>query len=404
MNKYIYMQVLLAMTFFGVMHGAAQEGASSSVKIASSTQRVLGYFNSVGDAVEQKSEKLRDGIRYFFGASDAAKDLKKSALSIRSALGAMDVHVSRRAYLYGAALLLVSGVVDHQSYSTAGKIAEKIICDKNVLPIDRIRAYILLDEIMHVSNGSVPLNISKLRELVENQGGKWISALKDSHDALAQEYMFRLARSFYYDGGGEYGSCLDRAGMTLSFINNNEEVEDLSLRIDIADLHDRIINALPKNEYADLGASVDELSLVEQGSSLNVLRRSPTLENFIAFEQPEYSEVFYPSVSNSFSRPLGLRPSGVLSPEEWAGVCKAVRSSSHSSLAHETGCCDAECMASGSSTAAEPVVHENISRNPSSSNGLSDDSTSQTSAKRGGSKKEFSLTKYHLRNKKFRGK
>lgn len=188
MIKNIYM-ALCAISLAGVISPAATE-------ISPSGYRVFNYFSHVEKSVKPFPRSFVDAVELSYGQSDPAlRNAKRASELFKQAGRVLDDSFRLKVKLYQAGLKFLGAGHFAQNLSAVAQAAATLVYAERALPIDRMRAFVLLDEITHMQGGLVESDKIALKELAATVG-----QLTCEFGLLFQEFHYRLARIFFYVG------------------------------------------------------------------------------------------------------------------------------------------------------------------------------------------------------------
>jgi hypothetical protein len=344
MYKYIKLQIMIGAVSTGLLYGAADSLSSSSDDLSASMQRVVNYLYKVEPNLYDRSHELHIGIQNFLGTRLGVKNFDTAIQFLYEAKNHPDIQISSTACLYATAVQFLGGDGIERNLAGALFLAEEIVYEQSALPDDRMRAYLIFDEIMHMNDHDVPFQVDRLRKCAAQ-----VAPLASSDQGLNDELCYRLARGFLYEGGPTHKKSIERAKMVLNILRLTEEKQVFSLKQDVNALRQQIearderasgMGRIPRStpiDYALCQQSKSEESDddIELRVSLRTLiggRRSPGVVSASSNEgnvaSSDKSSDEQALASSSRSSKSVIRLDQPLTEEDWAKIREQKRRAS----------------------------------------------------------------------------
>lgn len=209
----VQMAIVMIMS---VAPGYGAAGSEAPKSISPSMQRVMLLLQLREPGLQGSSKELYEGIDYFFGLNgkeqDHAQAEKKFSLAKNHRFSAL----RKKARLYDAARMFYAGSGIKKDCENAFREADATFIARDSILRDRVRAYILIDEIFRTfpEEKGLPSKLFEYSEQIEWLTIETVCCSAPMNDCclrLRDELSFRLARNYWHFGSPSNSILMFRA-------------------------------------------------------------------------------------------------------------------------------------------------------------------------------------------------
>jgi hypothetical protein len=275
--KVLQVTILVIFTVANV-YGAAD--VKKKNVLSSSARRILGMMSIREGDLKVNSPKLFEGLsKSFVHVEGVSKDYDAAEQCFLEAQQSLIITIRNKACLYRAALLFLTGYGIEEKHQYAIQEAEKVFYSRRSVPRDRVRAYFLIDEILHTSVAEGKIDTIALRTYadavsftqiccapvqVDTDSKMQLSNTSLEHNStirsreklccrhLLNELIYRIGRSFWYDGGDLKARCVHRTIMALNDLYAYRSLLGESLKKEVDVLRQQVALSLADKDTAPL--------------------------------------------------------------------------------------------------------------------------------------------------------